>query len=65
MRDEIYDRDYQAARSSLNQAVIGLGQDLKLLGQALADPFITLARINFDAPWARKSQPAKRRTGIA
>ena len=65
MRDEFYDRDYQAARSSLNQAVIGLGQDLKLLGQALAAPFISLARINFDAPWASRPKTSKRRAGIA
>ena len=65
MRDEFYDRDYQAARSSLNQALLALGRDTRLLGQALAAPFISLARINFDAPWASRRKTSKRRAGIA
>ena len=65
MRDEIYDRDYQNARSSLNQALLALGRDIRLLGQALAAPFVSLARINFDAPWARKARRSDDRTRMA
>jgi len=44
MRDEIYDREFQQARSNLVE-------DVALLAQALGSAFRTLTRIRFEAPW--------------
>jgi hypothetical protein len=44
MNDQIFDREYQAGRTALNDAIVrlfaGAGQALKVLHH-----------INFDAPW--------------
>jgi hypothetical protein len=54
MRDEIYDRDYQAGRDALHDGidrlVAGIGQTFRLL-----------SKIQFSAPWRN----AGRRTGAA
>ena len=54
MRDEIYDREYQAGRDALNDGidrlVVGIGQTFRLLSE-----------IQFNAPW----RDAGRRTGAA
>lgn len=44
MRDEIYDRDYQAGRSALHD---GIDRLIEGAGKALE----ALYRIQFDAPW--------------
>lgn len=44
MRDEIYDRKFQAARATL-------GRDLVLLLQAIGSAFRVLARHRSEAPW--------------
>jgi hypothetical protein len=53
MVDEIYDRHYQAARSDLNASIIsGLGR----LGDAVANAFKVLNRIEYQAPWTIRSR---------
>ena len=44
MRDEMFDRDYQAGRDALND---GIDKLVRTTGAA----FRALARIQFDAPW--------------
>ena len=58
MRDELYDRDYQAGRDALHDGI-------DRLIRATMDTFRTIAAIQFDAPW--NARDAKRRggTGIA
>ena len=58
MRDEIYDREYQIARDDLNRSIDGLVQDLKQIGQAFMEAFRSLHRVQFDAPWSRRSKNA-------
>ena len=55
MIDEIFDRNYQHGRAELNAAI---GSGLKHLGQAVGEAFSVLNRIEYDAPWARKSRKA-------
>ena len=52
MVDEFYDRGYQAARSDLNASLLGLARSF---GEALANPFRVLNRIEYSAPWTMKS----------
>jgi hypothetical protein len=58
MRDEIYDRDYQAGRLALHNGI-----DRLISG--IMQTFRVTAAIQFDAPW--NARDAKRRggTGIA
>ena len=53
MRDEIFDRDYQAGRDALHDGIdrliAGAGNALKVLH-----------RIQFDAPWKREAEGAAR-----
>ena len=51
MRDELYDRDYQAGRDALHDG-------LDHLGRSFMTAFRTLTAIQFAAPWRRKSQSA-------
>ena len=51
MRDELYDRDYQAGRDALHDG-------LDRLVASTMDTFRVIAAIQFDAPWDR---PAARR----
>ena len=46
MRDEIYDRDYQAGRDALNDGI-------DRLIQGAGNAFRVLHKIQFDAPWKR------------
>ena len=55
MRDEIYDREYQAGRDALNDGI-----DRLVAG--ISDTFRLLAAIQFSAPWQRE---AGRRHGAA
>lgn len=47
MRDEIFDRDYQAGRNALND---GIDRLVREIGGALH----ALHAIQFDAPWKRR-----------
>lgn len=55
MRDEIFDREYQAGRDALHDGidrlVAGIGRSLKVLNS-----------IQFDAPWKRDAGPASTRS---
>ena len=55
MRDELFDRDYQAGRDALHD---GIDRLVGLVRDSIIEPFRVLERIQFDAPWA----PPKRRT---
>ena len=57
MRDELYDRDYQAGRDALHEGID------RLIAR-LSETFEALQDIQFAAPWA---EPAKRarRSGLA
>lgn len=48
MIDQLYDRNYQAARTSLNRDI---GRALDALFKAAAHAFTVLSRIQFAAPW--------------
>lgn len=50
MRDELYDRDYQAARAELHA---GFDRFLHRLGTAVMVAFDTLHRIEWSAPWKK------------
>lgn len=50
MRDEIFDRDYQAGRNALNN---GIDRLVSEIGGALR----ALHAIQFDAPWKRCPDP--------
>jgi hypothetical protein len=49
MVDEIFDRDYQAAREDLNASIRGA---FGKFGQAVSDVFEVLVKIEYQAPWA-------------
>lgn len=55
MVDEFFDRGYQLGRSDLNASLSTL---VRSLGEALANPFKVLNRIEYSAPWAVKSNSA-------
>ena len=61
MRDEIYDRDYQAGRAELHG---GIDRLILGLGRTLGATFDAIHDIQFAAPW---QQPARKggRAGIA
>ena len=61
MRDEIYDRDYQAGRAELHA---GIDRLVLGLGRTLGATFDAIHDIQFAAPW---QQPAGKggRAGIA
>ncbi|HTG64550.1 MAG TPA: hypothetical protein VL917_07815 [Sphingomicrobium sp.] len=54
MRDEFYDRDYQAGRNALHGGI-------DRLVAATMQTFRAIAEIQFDAPWNRPS--TRRATG--
>ncbi len=49
MMDEIFDRNYQAGRADLNA---GIDRGFARIGNALANTFKALHRIQWNAPWA-------------
>ena len=53
MIDEIFDRNYQAGRTELNAAI---SSGFVRLGNAVANAFAVLNRIEYDAPWTAKSK---------
>ena len=50
MRDEIFDREYQAGRADLNAA---LDRGFNRIGSALGKSMQALHRIEWSAPWSR------------
>ena len=58
MNDQIFDREYQAGRTALND---GIGQLIRSAGQSMR----VLNRINFDAPWKQSAKPNARRAKAA
>jgi hypothetical protein len=56
MRDEIFDREYQAGRDALND---GIDKAVHAIGDFFATTGRAIHRFEFDAPWQR-SQPLKR-----
>lgn len=59
MRDELFDRDYQAGRADFNA---GIGRAITGIGDTLGASLRALHRIEWTAPWQSK---AERRTGRA
>jgi hypothetical protein len=53
MVDELYDRGYQAGRTDLNSSIFAL---LRGSGEALANAFRVLNRIEYAAPWSKPGQ---------
>ena len=58
MRDELYDRDYQAGRDALHDG-------LDRLVKTVMDTFRTIAAIQFDAPWNASAAGRRSGKGIA
>jgi hypothetical protein len=56
MIDEIFDRSYQARRAEMNHA---LSAGFLAVGRALRNAFEVLNRIEYDAPWVRKSRTSR------
>ena len=52
MRDELFDRDYQAGRAEFNA---GLDRAFGAIGQTLGDSLKVLHRLEWNAPWQAKS----------
>jgi hypothetical protein len=52
MRDELFDRDYQAGRAEFNA---GLDRAIAAIGQTLGDSLKVLHRLEWHAPWQAKS----------
>lgn len=57
MVDEIFDRDYRASRSELNAT---LAEGLADLSRTIRRAFEVLVRIEYDAPWAKRSKSARK-----
>jgi hypothetical protein len=51
MIDELFDRQYHAARTELNNALVDF---VRGAGKAIGDTFAVLNRIEYSAPWAIK-----------
>nr|WP_294849189.1 hypothetical protein [uncultured Sphingomonas sp.] len=56
MRDELFDRDYQAGRDALNDGI-------DHLVRTTMDAFSALSAIQFDAPWQPRPADDARRCG--
>ncbi len=50
MRDEIYDRDYQAGRAELHA---GIDRALLAIARGIATTFDAIHHVQFAAPWKR------------
>ena len=50
MVDQLFDREYQAGRADLNRGIKALADQLR---EAIAPIFISMRRIEWDAPWDR------------
>ena len=59
MRDELFDRDYQAGRAQLHA---GIDRAISSIGRSVGDSLKVLHRMEWNAPWHGKTS---RRTGRA
>ena len=59
MRDELFDRDYQAGRAELHA---GIDRAIANFGRSLGESFEALHRIQWSGPWQAKTD---RRAGRA
>ena len=57
MVDEIFDREYQAARASLNGSLFNA---FSHLAQSMGESFKVLHRIEWSAPWTATGNNARR-----
>jgi len=57
MVDEIFDRNYQAARANLNA---GIAEAFSGIGQTIGDSLKVLHRIEWSAPWAAPGKRTRR-----
>jgi hypothetical protein len=57
MIDEIFDRQYQAARAELNR---GIHHALSGAAQTIGDSLKALHRIEWSAPWVPQKKPSRR-----
>ena len=62
MRDEIYDRQYQAGRAELHA---GIDRAILRLGRLLAATFDAIHDIHFAAPWRQPPRGHGGRPGTA
>jgi hypothetical protein len=53
MRDELFDRDYQAGRADFNA---GIDRTLSAIGKTVGDSLKVLHRLEWNAPWQSKSK---------
>lgn len=56
MIDEIFDRDYQQARTELNAA---LASGIKHAARSVGEAFAALNRIEYSAPWSAPRRKAR------
>ena len=59
MRDQLFDREYQAGRAELNASI---DRAIANIGKSLGDSLKVLHRIEWSAPWQAKTN---RRAGRA
>ena len=56
MNDEIFDRIYQSGRAELND---GIDRVIGRIGRFVGDAFQAAHRIQFDAPWLKRTRNRK------
>jgi hypothetical protein len=56
MRDEMFDRDYQAARAAFNA---GIGRFVSDISQAIGGGLGALHRYEWQAPWLSRRRDAR------
>jgi hypothetical protein len=56
MIDEIFDRNYQQGRASLNRGIV---DGFSRLSRTLGDSFTVLHRIEWNAPWQAQSKQSQ------
>lgn len=56
MIDQIYDRNYQAARATINADI---DHSLRALSTAIGNTFRSIHRIQFAAPWNDRRSPGR------
>lgn len=62
MRDEIYDRDYQAGRAELHA---GIDRAVLRIGRFIATTFNAFHAIQWSAPWREPRRDPRRCPGTA